>query len=160
MELQAIAGSGKLSVSVSGSLAKEPVRVAFDYFKANASRVSASIHPTEKDVHLHLVELQNTGLPEFITLASLVVLCSSALGKPVQAQMVIMGDMSLGGTITKARNLADSLQVAFDAGAKRILLPMSSVTDIPSVPGELFAKFQTSFYSEPVDAVFKALGVE
>ncbi len=51
-------------------------------------------------------------------------------------------------------------QMAFDAGAKRILLPMSSVTDIPSVPGELFAKFQTSFYSDPVDAVFKALGVE
>ena len=58
------------------------------------------------------------------------------------------------------RNLAESMQVAFDAGAKRILLPMSSVTDIPSVPGELFAKFQTSFYSDPVDAVFKALGVE
>jgi predicted ATP-dependent Lon-type protease len=47
-----------------------------------------------------------------------------------------------------------------DAGAKRILLPMSSVIDLPSVPGELFAKFQTSFYSDPVDAVFKALGVE
>jgi len=28
------------------------------------------------------------------------------------------------------------------------------------VPGELFAKFQTGFYSDPVDAVFKALGVE
>ncbi len=38
--------------------------------------------------------------------------------------------------------------------------PMSSMTDIPSVPKELFAKFQTSFYSDPVDAVFKALGVE
>jgi predicted ATP-dependent Lon-type protease len=49
---------------------------------------------------------------------------------------------------------------AFDAGAKRILLPMSSVTDIPSVPGELFAKSQTSFYADPVDAEFKALGVE
>ena len=55
---------------------------------------------------------------------------------------------------------ATIVQVAFDAGAKRILLPMSSVTDIPSVPGELFAKFQTGFYSDPVDAVFKALGVE
>ena len=73
---------------------------------------------------------------------------------------VYLGDMTLGGTITQARNLAESMQVAFDAGAKRILLPMSSVTDIPSVPGELFAKFQTSFYSDPVDAVFKALGVE
>lgn len=47
-----------------------------------------------------------------------------------------------------------------DAGAKRILLPMASVKDIPTIPGELFAKFQTSFYSDPSDAVFKALGVE
>ncbi|MBG6073790.1 putative ATP-dependent Lon-type protease [Polaromonas sp. CG_9.7] len=62
--------------------------------------------------------------------------------------------------IVPVRNLAESMQVAFDAGAKRILLPMSSVIDLPSVPGELFAKFQTSFYSDPVDAVFKALGVE
>ena len=55
---------------------------------------------------------------------------------------------------------AQSLQVAVDSGAKRILIPMSSVGDIPSVPGELFAKFQTSFYADPVDAVFKALGVD
>ena len=158
MEIQAIAGNGKLNVS--GSLSREPVRVAFDYFKANANRVSASIHPTEKDFHLHLVELHASGTPDALTLASFIALCSAALGKPVQGQLAVMGDMTLGGTISQARNLAESLQVAFDAGAKRILLPMSSVTDIPSVPGELFAKFQTSFYSDPVDAVFKALGVE
>jgi ATP-dependent Lon protease len=52
------------------------------------------------------------------------------------------------------------MQAAFDAGAKRILIPMSSVSAIATVPGELFSKFQTSFYSDPVDAVFKALGVE
>lgn len=69
------------------------------------------------------------------------------------------GDMSLGGNVVPVENLAECMQVAFDAGAKRILLPMASVTDIPTVPGELFAKFQTSFYSDPVDAAFKALGV-
>jgi ATP-dependent Lon protease len=68
--------------------------------------------------------------------------------------------MSLGGNVIPAEDLAASLQDAFDSGAKRILIPMSSVKDIPSIPGELFAKFQTSFYSDPVDAVFKALGVE
>lgn len=57
-------------------------------------------------------------------------------------------------------NLAESLQVAGDAGAKRLLLPVASVKDIPTIPGELFAKFQTGFYADPVDAVFKALGVE
>jgi ATP-dependent Lon protease len=104
--------------------------------------------------------LQGTGTPQALTLVSFIALCSAALGKPVQSQLAVMWDMSLGGTIVQVRNLAESMQVAFDAGAKRILLPMSSVTDIPTVPGELFAKFQTGFYSDPVDAVFKALGVE
>jgi ATP-dependent Lon protease len=61
MEIQAMAGGGKLSVS--GPVSREPVRVAFDYFKANAGRVSASIHPTERDFHLHMVELQTQGRP-------------------------------------------------------------------------------------------------
>ena len=64
------------------------------------------------------------------------------------------------GASGPVENLAESLQVAFDAGAKRILLPMASVKDIPTIPGELFAKFQTGFYADPVDAVFKALGVQ
>jgi hypothetical protein len=34
-----------------------------------------------------------------------------------------------------------------------------SGTDIPTIPGDLFAKLQTNFYADPVDAVFKALGV-
>lgn len=158
LEIQTMAGGGKLNIS--GSAPKESVKVAFDFFKAHTGRVSASIKPGEHDFHLHLVELQNNGEPAALTLASFIALCSAALGKPVQAQMVVMGDMSLGGTVVQVRNLAESLQVAFDAGAKRILLPMSSVVDLPTVPGELFAKFQTSFYADPVDAVFKALGVE
>ncbi|PTQ87120.1 protease Lon-related BREX system protein BrxL [Agitococcus lubricus] len=158
IEIQTLAGTGKLLVS--GPLSREPVRIAFDYFKAHASRVSGMIRPSEHDFHLHLVDLQGGGEPDVSTLANLIALSSGAIGRPVQSQLVIMGDMSLGGVITPARNLAESLQVAFDAGAKRILLPMSSVGDIPTVPGELFAKFQTSFYSDPVDAVFKAIGVE
>ena len=66
----------------------------------------------------------------------------------------------MGGNLIPVQNLVEALQVAFDAGAKRLLLPMASVTDIPTIPGELFAKFQTSFYADPRDAVFKALGVE
>jgi ATP-dependent Lon protease len=68
--------------------------------------------------------------------------------------------MSLGGNLIPVQHLAEALQVALDAGAKRLLLPMASVTDLPTIPGELFAKFQTSFYADPRDAVFKALGVE
>jgi ATP-dependent Lon protease len=162
LETQVMAGNGSLKTSGLGSnaAAKEGIKVGFDYFKANASRISASIKPAEHDYHLHVVELHNTGPTTAMTLATFVALCSGVLGKPLQQQIVVLGSMSLGGNIVPVENLAESLQVAFDAGGKRLLLPMASVKDIPTIPGELFAKFQTGFYADPTDAVFKALGVQ
>ncbi|MEI8374799.1 MAG: protease Lon-related BREX system protein BrxL [Planctomycetota bacterium] len=161
IETQVTTGNGSLKMSGLGSntAAREGIKVGFDYFKANASRVSASIKTADHDYHLHIVELHNTGPTTAMTLATFVALCSAVLGKPLQQQIVVLGSMSLGGSIIPVENLAESLQVAFDAGAKRLLLPMASVTDIPTIPGELFAKFQTGWYADPVDAVFKALGV-
>jgi ATP-dependent Lon protease len=162
LETQVTSGNGSLKTSGLGSnaAARESIKVGFDYFKANAHRVSASIKPGDHDYHLHVVELHNTGPTTAMTLAAFVALCSGVFGKPIQQQMVILGSMSLGGSTVPVENLAESLQVAFDAGAKRLLLPMASVKDIPTIPGELFAKFQTGFYADPVDAVFKALGVQ
>jgi len=162
LELQVTGGNGKLSISGSGSntKTKEAIKIAFDYFKANISRVSSMSKAGDHDYHLHIVEMHNTGAATALTLCSFISFCSGLMGKPLQSQMVILGDMSLGGTIINTTSLAETLQVAFDSGAKRLLIPMSNVGDIPSIPGELFAKFQTSFYSDPVDAAFKALGVE
>lgn len=161
LELQVTAGSGKLSISGIGSnsSSRESIRIAFDYFKANLSRISASAKVLENDFHLHIVELHHTGAST-LSLPSLISFCSGLLKKPVQSQLVALGSMSLGGNVVPAENLAQCLQVAFDSGAKRILLPMANVNDIATVPGELFAKFQINFYSDPIDAVFKALGIE
>lgn len=162
LETQTTAGNGKFNVSGLGSssAAREALKVAFDYFKANISRVSGLARAGDHDYHLHAVDLHNTGPTRAMTLPGFVALCSGILQKPLQSQLVVLGDMSLGGSVIPVENLAECLQVAFDSGAKRILLPMVSVGDIPTIPGELFAKFQTSFYADPVDAVFKALGVE
>jgi ATP-dependent Lon protease len=162
IETQITPGNGGLKISGIGQnmAAKEGIKVGFDYFRANASRVSASIKPGEHDYHLHVVELHNSGPTTTMTLATFTALCSAVLGKPIQSQMVILGNMSLGGNLVPVENLAQAMQVAKDAGGKRILLPMASVGDIPTIPGELFAKFQTSFYADPVDAVFKAMGVQ
>jgi ATP-dependent Lon protease len=47
-----------------------------------------------------------------------------------------------------------------NARSKRNLVTMASMMQIPAISGELFAKFQTSFYAYPMDAVFKALGAQ
>ena len=162
LETQITAGSGQLKLSGFGSntAAKESVKVGFDYFRANVVQIQASLKPGNHDYHLHVVEAHNTGPSTTLTMSAFVALCSGLVGKAIESQMVVLGTMSLGGNIVPVENLAESLQVAADAGAKRLLLPMASVGDIATIPGELFAKFQTSFYADPRDAVFKALGVQ
>ena len=68
------------------------------------------------------------------------------------------GEVRNGSSTVEACTIDFTYEMS--AGEKRLLLPMASVGDIPTIPGELFAKFQTGFYSDPTDAAFKALGVE
>ena len=162
IEVQMTPGNGTPRFSGMGSSvkAKEGLRVAFDYFRANASRVSVTPKAGDHNYHIHVVEFHNAGSAEGLTLATVVTLASALMKKHVQSQLVVLGSMSLGGNIIPVGNLAESLRVALDAGAKRVLIPASSVGDFQTIPGELLAKFQSSFYADPIDAVFKALGVE
>src|SRR3989304_472927 len=153
-------GSGRFSGLGSSSAAKESLRVAFDYFKANSSRVSVTPKAGDHDFHIHVVELHNSGPAEALTLTAVIALASALTRKSVQSQIVVLGSMSLGGNIIPVETLAEAMRGALDAGARGIIFPSSSVGDFQTVPGELLSKFQNSFYADPIDAVFKAMGVE
>lgn len=158
-ELQVVAGSGKYEKSGIGSnaKAKEAIQTAFNYFKANAKTVSQSISTKEKDYQLHIQDLMGVGISDGLALPAFISLCSGALAKPVHEQIVILGTFTIGGSISGIENLSDLLQISLDAGAKKVLIPISSAGKISLVPPDLFSKFQISFYEDPVDAVYKSL---
>lgn len=162
IETEVVPGNGKFERTGLGSNrdAKESIITAFNFFKANKKSISSTISVENNDFLMHIHDIQGVGMSDELALTAFIALCSGTLKKPVQSQMVVLGSMSIGGTVNKVEELSNTLQVCFDAGAKRVLLPMSSAVDIPTVPPELFAKFQISFYQSPEDAVFKALGVE
>jgi len=161
LENQVVSGTGKFEKSGVGSHrgAKESLDTAFRYFTANCKSISSSISTKTKDYLMHISDLQGIGLTEELAIAELVGLCSAALERPVQESMVVLGNMTVGGTIAKVEEFANVLQVCVDAGAKRVLIPASSVVDLQTVPPDLLIKIQPIFYSDPTDAVFKALGV-
>lgn len=161
LETEVVAGSGKFEKTGLGTdrEAKESIETAFRFFKANSRNISASISTTQKDYLMHVQDVNGVGLTDDLSLAAIIAMSSGSLLKPVQTQLAVLGSISIGGTINKVQNLANTLQVCFDAGAKKILLPMVNAADIPTVPPELFAKFQIMFYANAEDAIFKALGV-
>ncbi|WP_394186671.1 S16 family serine protease [Pseudoalteromonas tetraodonis] len=90
--------------------------------------------------------------------SALVACCSVLLNKPVQEQMVVLGSITLGGVVNPVQDLASSMQIALEAGATKVLLPMASASDIAFVPAETFTKFQVSFYSDPLMLCIRLLG--
>lgn len=161
-ETQMVAGNGKFKAIGLGSdsVAKEKAYSAYRYLNANSNAISAKISTTKNDFLFNTQDLNGVGNPEALTLSAVIALCSVALKKPVISSMVVLGDITIGGTLVKVTNLADMLQVARDAGAKKILVPMANAADLATVPPELMATFNIIFYNTPEDAVFKALGVE
>ena len=162
LESQMLPGNGKFDRTGLGSdrECKEAVDTAFNYLKANGNRISGSISVPNKDYIINYQDLQGLGMTKTLALPTLVALCSIALQRPIQSSMVILGDFSIGGTILKVENLASTLQVCLDSGAKKVLLPAATMMDLATVPPDLMSAFQLVPYNDPADAVFKALGVE
>ena len=162
LEMQMTSGTGKFEKTGLGSEreAKEAVDTAFRYLKANAKSISGNISTTTKDYLMHVQDLNGIGMTNVLTLPSVVAISSVALNKPVLSSLVILGDLSIGGTMIKVEELANTLQVCLDSGAKKVLLPITSAADLGTVPAELMGCFNIIFYQSAEDAVFKALGVE
>lgn len=162
MEMQMTAGNGKFEKTGLGTDrdAKEAVDTAYRYLKANAKSISGSISLTTKDYIMDVQDMNGIGMTKNLSLASVVAICSVALAKSVVSSAVVLGDFSIGGTVMKVEELANTLQVCLDSGAKKVLLPIASAVDLGSVPAELIGCFNLIFYNSVEDAVFKALGVE
>lgn len=162
LEMQMTAGNGKFEKTGLGTdrEAKEAVDTAYRYLKANARGISGSISMTTKDYIFDVQDMNGIGMTKNLSLASVVAICSIALAKTVINSAVVLGDFSIGGTIMKVEELANTLQVCLDSGAKKVLLPIASAVDLGTVPAELIGCFSLIFYNSVEDAVFKALGVE
>lgn len=156
------AGNGKFErIGLgSNSESKEAVDTAYKYLKANSKSISGNIITTTKDYLVNVQDLNGIGMTKGLTLPTMVVISSIALGKPSLGSLAILGDISIGGTLIKVDELANTLQVCLNSGAKKVLLPLTSAADLGTVPPELVGAFNLIFYSSAEDAVFKALGAE
>ena len=162
LESQMLPGNGKFEKTGlgSGGKSKEAANTAFSYLKANGNRISGAISTVTKDYIVNYQDLQGIGMTERLALPTLIAICSIALGKPALGSLAVLGEISIAGTMLKVDELANTLQVCLDSGAKKVLLPMTSAGDIGSVPSDLISSFNIIFYNSAEDAVFKALGVE
>lgn len=163
LENKAVAGDFKLETEGLGynRVVNDGIEAAFKYFGNNANKVALGVRAGAYDYLMFFNDLQKKGLSAEVSLAEFVGLCSAACGRPVAASLVIPGILRMSGSMDELRDLEDIFRVAKNAGAKKILLPMSSLAQLQTVPQELMSSVSPDFYpdGDAVSAARKALEI-
>ena len=161
LDLQVMSGNGKFTHTGfgSGSVINDELKEAVNYCRSNLSRISQSVHFGENEMHMKATDINGLGTLSGLELCVFVSLVSGLTNRSLLPQMCVLGSMSIGGSIIPTADLPGALQIAHDAGAKRILIPMADMVNFSKVPADLISKFSLEVYSDPVDAAYKALGI-
>ena len=159
LENKVIRGNGKMETQGSrGNLAvTECVDAAWYYFMDKARSILPGTTLSDHDYLLYYADPQSKGLSTEVSVAELVGLCSAVANRPVMEATAVIGEIKLSGTMGEIKNLENIVRVAKNAGAKQLLLPIQSMQELMHVPGELLTAVQPIFYSDPIEAVKKAI---
>lgn len=161
VEVQASKGKGGLNVTGAPSQAiRDAIKTAKTYLQSNSSRLGIQRDPNEYDFHIQIVNLMQSKEGSETGVAFLIAMLSSMLGKPTIESLVVLGEMSIHGALMRVDSLAERLQLAMDNGAKRVLLPSENKRDFADIPSDVLDKVQIIFYSDPINAAFRAMGMD
>lgn len=160
VEVSRMSGSGKLRVTGSPDRTmKESIITAFDHVRANKANLGIERDIESYDFHVQIVDLMKTKEGSQGGVAFFVALYSLLRDKPSLAGLVVLGEMTIHGNILPVRSLLEPLQVIVDNGAKKVLIPVSNKRQFLEVPGDLLERVDPIFYSEPLAAALKAIGL-
>lgn len=160
LELSRVEGSGKLRImgSVERSL-RDSLTTAFDYLKANKARQGLESDLERFDYLVQVVNLTQGGAGAGAGVAFYVAFYSLVREQPAQSSLVILGEMTIQGNVQPLASLIEPLQVIMDNGGKRVLIPVSNRRQFMEVPGDVLERVDPIFYSEPLQAAVKGLGM-
>ena len=155
-----MSGSGKLRTTGSPDRPmRDSIVTAFDYIKANRARLGVERDIDSYDFHVQIVDLMQAKSGSQAGVAFFVALYSLLQDKPVQAGLVVLGEMTIQGNIMPLQTLTEPLQMIMDNGARRVLIPLSNRRQMLEVPPDVLERVDPIFYSEPLAAALKALGM-
>ena len=111
------------------------------------------------DFHVEAIDLLSNRVLCEAGVALVVAVYSAVRKQSAQTGLVILGDLSIQGNIKAVRSLAEPLQIAMDNGARRALVPLENKRSFLEVSGDIVERVDPIFFSDPMAAAMKALGV-
>jgi ATP-dependent Lon protease len=160
VEVSKFSGSGRLKITGSpGKAMRDSIQTAFDYVKARAKELGIEQDIRSYDFHVQVVDLTAAKEGAEAGVAFFVALYSLLRNQPVQAGLVVLGQMTIHGNILPLHSVVEPLQAVMDNGAKRVLVPVENKRHLLEVPGDILGAVDPVFYADPLTAALKACGL-
>jgi ATP-dependent Lon protease len=153
-------GTGKLKIAggIEGPM-KESIQRAFAYLMGQKVKLGVGQQADTTDFHVEAIDLLNSRVPCEAGIALVVAVYSAIKKHSVLPGLLILGDLSIQGNIKSVRSLVEPLQVGMDNGARRALIPLENKRNFLDVSGDIVERVDPVFFSDPMTAAMKALGM-
>jgi ATP-dependent Lon protease len=160
LEVGCSPGTGKLKVAggITGTM-KESIQRAFAYLAAQKGKIGISQQIDITDYHVEAIDLLGNHVACEAGIALIVAVYSAIKKQSILSALLILGDLTIQGNIKALRSLAEPLQVGMDNGARRALIPLENKRNFLDVSGEIVERVDPIFFSDPMTAAMKALGM-
>jgi ATP-dependent Lon protease len=160
LEVGCSAGTGRLRIAGGvDSAMRESIQRAFAYIQGHKVNMGIAQAFDTTDIHVEAIDLLTNHVSCDVGIALVVAIYSALKKHAALPGLLILGDLSIQGNIKAVRSLAEPLQVGMDYGARRALIPLENKRHFLEVAGDIVERVDPGFFSDPMTAAMKALGL-
>ena len=160
LEVGCSAGTGRLRIAGGvDSAMRESIQRAFAYIQGHKVNMGIAQAFDTTDVRVEAIDLLTNRVSCDVGIALVVAIYSALKKHAALPGLLILGDLSIQGNIKAVRSLAEPLQVGMDNGARRALIPLENKRHFLEVSGDIVERVDPVFFSDPMTAALKALGM-
>ena len=136
---------------------RESVKVGEQNLYARGKELIGDRDPRSHEYSLQLRPFDADKSGAGVGLPVLIAMIGGLLERNTRGSTIVVGPLNLGGSLEMLQNPVSIVELAVDKQATTVLMPVSARRALNDLPDECWTKINVEFYSEPTDAVFKAL---
>lgn len=137
----------------------ESIQRAFAYLQGHKVNMGIAQIFDTSDFHMEAIDLLANRVTCEVGVALIVAIYSAIKKHPALPGLLILGDISIQGNLKALRSLVEPLQVGMDNGARRALIPIENKRNFLEVSADIVERVDPIFYSDPMTAALKGLGM-
>jgi ATP-dependent Lon protease len=135
IEVAVLEGTGKIETTGSlGDVMQESAKLAISYVRSVAREygIPTDFYKT-RDIHIHAPEgaVPKDGPSAGVTMTTALV--SALTGRAVRRDIAMTGEITLRGNVLAIGGLKEKTMAAYNAGAKRVIIPADNVRDLEEI---------------------------